>query len=70
MQKKECRTNSLGYDVSWASLIPDPVCTHAHTHSQANKSIAGMEQQMSALYESASLFEVNVPDYKQLKACR
>lgn len=25
---------------------------------------------MYALSESASLFEVNVPDYKQLKACR
>lgn len=25
---------------------------------------------MSALYESAGLFEVNVPEFKQLKACR
>ena len=25
---------------------------------------------MDSLYESAGLFEVNVPDYKQLKACR
>ena len=25
---------------------------------------------MAALQESAGLFEVNIPDYKQLKACR
>ena len=25
---------------------------------------------MKALHESASLFEVNIPDFKQLKACR
>ena len=25
---------------------------------------------MNALNKSAGLFEVNVPDYKQLKACR
>ena len=25
---------------------------------------------MGNLHESASLFEVNIPDYKQLKACR
>ena len=25
---------------------------------------------MNALNKSASLFEVNMPDYKQLKACR
>ena len=29
-----------------------------------------MELEMSGLHESASLFEVNIPDYKQLKACR
>ena len=29
-----------------------------------------MEAEMTALQESAGLFEVNVPDYKQLKTCR
>lgn len=29
-----------------------------------------LEKEMKALSRSASLFEVNVPDYKQLKACR
>ena len=29
-----------------------------------------MESQMAVLYESAGLFEVNVPEFKQLKACR
>lgn len=29
--------------------------------------IFGLETEMNALYESAALFEVNVPDYKQLK---
>lgn len=29
-----------------------------------------MEEQMKNLGESAGLFEVNFPDYKQLRACR
>ena len=29
-----------------------------------------MEDDMNKLYESASLFEVTVPEFKQLKACR
>jgi dynein heavy chain len=29
-----------------------------------------MEKEMAALLESASLFEVNVPDFKQIKQCR
>ena len=29
-----------------------------------------MESEMNALAESAGLFEVNMPDFKQLKACR
>jgi dynein heavy chain len=32
--------------------------------------IAEMEREMQTLMESAGLFEVNVPDYKQLKQCR
>jgi dynein heavy chain len=29
-----------------------------------------LEKEMSSLSESAGLFEVNVPDFKQLKQCR
>lgn len=36
---------------------------------QQQKSIASMESTMEALCKSGSLFEVPVPDYKQLKAC-
>ncbi|XP_053308775.1 dynein axonemal heavy chain 9 [Spea bombifrons] len=32
--------------------------------------IKQMEAMMATIYESAALFEVNVPDYKQLKQCR
>ncbi|XP_009868856.1 PREDICTED: dynein heavy chain 17, axonemal-like, partial [Apaloderma vittatum] len=35
-----------------------------------NQNIAAMESSMAALSESAALFEVSVPDYRQLKACR
>ncbi|XP_013396327.1 dynein beta chain, ciliary isoform X2 [Lingula anatina] len=35
-----------------------------------NQQITDMEKEMAALLESAGLFEVNVPDYKQLKQCR
>ncbi|XP_078609718.1 dynein beta chain, ciliary-like isoform X2 [Branchiostoma floridae x Branchiostoma japonicum] len=37
---------------------------------KCNTDITEMEQEMAALQESAGLFEVNVPDYKQLKQCR
>ena len=37
---------------------------------QTSRDISEMEREMDSLYESAGLFEVNVPDYKQLKACR
>ena len=29
-----------------------------------------MEKEMASLQESASLFEVNIPDFRQLKQCR
>ena len=29
-----------------------------------------MEREMTTLADSASLFEVNIPDFKQLKQCR
>ena len=37
---------------------------------QANAQIREMEEQMNSLREAAGLFEVGVPDFKQLKACR
>lgn len=37
---------------------------------KANTEIATMEQEMAALAESAGLFEVNLPEFKQLKQCR
>ena len=37
---------------------------------QEHEEISDMEKEMTALLESASLFEVNVPDFKQLKQCR
>ena len=37
---------------------------------QSHKEIQKMEEEMNALNKSAGLFEVNMPDYKQLKACR
>ncbi|XP_030063865.1 dynein axonemal heavy chain 9 [Microcaecilia unicolor] len=35
-----------------------------------HKEIKDMESTMASIYESVALFEVNVPDYKQLKQCR
>ena len=37
---------------------------------QCHSEIFEMEDLMHKLQESAGLFEVNLPDYKQLKACR
>ncbi|MCJ8738378.1 hypothetical protein PDJAM_G00035190 [Pangasius djambal] len=41
-----------------------------HMLNIAHRQIQEKEAVMTALIESASLFEVNVPDYKQLKQCR
>ncbi|XP_065591374.1 dynein axonemal heavy chain 17 isoform X2 [Cyrtonyx montezumae] len=38
--------------------------------NKQHKSIAAMESDMAALSKSARLFEVAVPEYRQLKACR
>ncbi|XP_015735401.1 dynein heavy chain 17, axonemal [Coturnix japonica] len=38
--------------------------------SKEERNIAAMEREMAALSESAGLFEVPVPEYKQLKVCR
>nr|CAD7441491.1 unnamed protein product [Timema bartmani] len=37
---------------------------------KTDKEIADYENQMLKIQESASLFEVNVPDFKQIKQCR
>ncbi|XP_039715552.1 dynein axonemal heavy chain 17 isoform X3 [Pteropus medius] len=44
---------------------PDPY----RSLNKQQKSITAMESSMEALCKSGSLFEVTVPDYKQLKAC-
>ncbi|XP_032899964.1 dynein heavy chain 9, axonemal isoform X2 [Amblyraja radiata] len=46
------------------SIQPYQVLDIVHTQ------ISQMEATMGAINQSASLFEVNVPDYKQLKQCR
>ncbi|NWU85052.1 DYH17 protein, partial [Onychorhynchus coronatus] len=38
--------------------------------NRQQKSVAAMERDLAALATSAGLFEVSVPEYKQLKACR
>ncbi|NXL59531.1 DYH17 protein, partial [Chordeiles acutipennis] len=45
---------------------PDPY----KSLNKQQKSITAMESDMAALSSSAGLFEVSVPEYKQLKACR
>lgn len=53
-----------GHSGLWGSPLMSPPLP-----SQQQKSISAMEGVMEALCKSASLFEVTVPDYKQLKAC-
>lgn len=60
IQQREGRTVPLGVG---------PPFTASLACSQQQKSIAAMEGIMEALCKSGSLFEVTVPDYKQLKAC-
>jgi dynein heavy chain len=37
---------------------------------RTNDAITALEMEMATLAEQASLFDVNVPDFKQLKMCR
>lgn len=37
---------------------------------QANRTVAVMEAEMKKLQDTADLFEVSFPDYKQLRQCR
>lgn len=37
---------------------------------ETNTEIAGFENEMGKIQESASLFEVNVPEFKPLRQCR
>ena len=41
-----------------------------HSPLQSHHSTLRMEAEMKALYEAAELFEVNMPEFKQLKSCR
>uniref|UniRef100_H2YYB5 AAA+ ATPase domain-containing protein n=1 Tax=Ciona savignyi TaxID=51511 RepID=H2YYB5_CIOSA len=43
-----------------------PYQTLDHCHME----ITGMENEMKRLYESAAIFEINAPDFKQIKQCR
>ncbi|XP_040604010.1 dynein heavy chain 17, axonemal [Mesocricetus auratus] len=52
-------------DAPFSFSDPDPY----KSLNKQQKSISAMESVMDALCKSASLFEVTVPDYKQLKAC-
>lgn len=40
------------------------------TMDRTNDAITALEMEMATLAEQASLFDVNVPDFKQLKMCR
>lgn len=37
---------------------------------QSNRAVAVMEAEMKKLQDTADLFEVSFPDYKQLRQCR
>ena len=37
---------------------------------ERHKEIKRMEDEMARLYESAAIFEVNAPEFKQIKQCR
>ncbi|XP_013068368.2 dynein beta chain, ciliary [Biomphalaria glabrata] len=46
-------------------------CDKPYEHlDKYHEEIKGMEQDMASLMDSAGLFEVNIPDFKQLKQCR
>uniref|UniRef100_A0A803U1D0 Dynein axonemal heavy chain 17 n=1 Tax=Anolis carolinensis TaxID=28377 RepID=A0A803U1D0_ANOCA len=49
-------------DAPFTFVDPEP-------YKSLDKMITAMEKEMEALSKSAGLFEVSVPDYKQLKAC-
>uniref|UniRef100_F7AU91 AAA+ ATPase domain-containing protein n=1 Tax=Ciona intestinalis TaxID=7719 RepID=F7AU91_CIOIN len=40
------------------------------TLDRCHGEITGMENEMKKLYESAAIFEINAPDFKQIKQCR
>lgn len=43
---------------------PYPLLDRCHVE------ICGMEDIMSKLYQSAAIFEINAPEFKQIKQCR
>ena len=61
--------NIWAWDYSSSCYVTTP-SSHPTPPPQASRDIQEMEEEMNALYESAGLFEVNMPDYKQLKTCR
>ncbi|XP_077184230.1 dynein axonemal heavy chain 17 isoform X3 [Paroedura picta] len=52
-------------DAPFTFVDPEPY----KSLNKQQKMITAMEKEMEALSKSAGLFEVSVPDYKQLKAC-
>ncbi|MGH0138355.1 UNVERIFIED_CONTAM: hypothetical protein FKN15_038496 [Acipenser sinensis] len=62
-------------------ITPEEIEAHGEDHvpkcpptlqmfNETHKNMSALEKEMESLSVSAGLFEVNVPDYKQLKACR
>uniref|UniRef100_A0A8C4HJQ5 Dynein, axonemal, heavy polypeptide 9 like n=1 Tax=Dicentrarchus labrax TaxID=13489 RepID=A0A8C4HJQ5_DICLA len=48
----------------------EPIFKINHLCLQSNRVVAVMEAEMKKLQDTADLFEVNFPDYKQLRQCR
>ncbi|NXL49102.1 DYH17 protein, partial [Podilymbus podiceps] len=55
----------FGEKAPFSYTDPDPY----KSLDKQQKSVAAMESDMAALSKSAGLFEVSIPEYKQLKAC-
>ncbi|NXJ83957.1 DYH17 protein, partial [Trogon melanurus] len=73
--RKKCQQFEAQQHAFWERFREEAPFSYADPHpykslNKQNKNIAAMERSMAALSESAGLFEVCVPDYKQLKACR
>lgn len=45
-------------------------CLSVPLFEQTNRTVAHLESEMRKLQETANLFEVSFPDYKQLRQCR
>uniref|UniRef100_A0A4W6EWQ5 Dynein axonemal heavy chain 11 n=1 Tax=Lates calcarifer TaxID=8187 RepID=A0A4W6EWQ5_LATCA len=60
--REQFRTESI-FKISRCSISKCP-------HLQTNRAVAVMEAEMKKLQDTADLFEVSFPDYKQLRQCR